>query len=95
MEALKNDKTGHTTLFQCANMIISKKVNETMHKQKDDPIKEMNHHELLMHEFFTGFVPIVFFSLFKDKWADFFKCDRHEMVSMFTKIFKESHIKHE
>jgi hypothetical protein len=47
-----------------------------------------------MHEFFTGFLPIVFFALFKDKWADFFKRNRKEMMSLFTKIFIRSHIQH-
>jgi cell division protein YceG involved in septum cleavage len=34
-------------------------------------------------------------ALFKDKWADNFKCDRAEMVTMFSRIFKESHIHNE
>jgi hypothetical protein len=92
MEALKNDKTGHLSLFQCANMLISKNVTQKMHKIKQDHNRKIDRQEILMHEFFTGFVPIVFFAIFKEKWADFFKCDHQTTVSMFANIFKESHI---
>lgn len=95
MEALKNDKSGHLSLFQCANAIISRDVGKMVHKIRKCYEDELNRNELLMHEFFTGFVPLVFFALFKDKWADFFKCDSHEIVSIFAKVFKESHIKNQ
>ena len=94
MEALKNDKSGYISLFQCADMFISRNINQLMHKKSGKQETEISRNELLLHEFFTGFVPIVFFALFKDKWADFFKCDRKEMTSLFSKVFKKSHIQH-
>ncbi len=95
MEALKNDKTGHVSLFQCADMIISKNVNDMLRAMHGKGKTGLRRDELMMHEFFTGFVPIVFFALFKDKWADYFECDPREMVDMFITIFKRSHIQHE
>ena len=95
MEALKNDKSGCMSLFQCADMIISRNLDEMMHSFDYEQKKRSNRNELLMREFFTGFLPIVFFALFKDKWAEFFKCDRSEITSLFTKIFRESHIQQE
>ncbi len=95
MEALKNDKTGYISLFKCADAIISKNVSDIMHRLTDNQKKRINRDELMMHEFFTGFVPIVFFALFKDKWADYFQADRDAMMKMFIRVFKESHIRHE
>lgn len=95
MEALKNDKSGYISLFKCADFIISKNVEAMLCSLKKEQKQETSREELLLHEFFTGFLPIVFFSLFKDKWADFFKCDRSLMVDLFVKVFKESHIRHD
>lgn len=95
MEALKNEHSGSSSLFKCADIIISRNIKEMLPKFKHTDSNDVSREELLMHEFFTGFLPIVFFALFKDKWADFFKCDRKEMMSLFTKIFVKSHIQHE
>jgi AcrR family transcriptional regulator len=95
MEALKNDKDGYHSLFKCADTIISKNVSDIMHSFTDHQKKHVNRGELMMHEFFTGFVPIVFFALFRDKWADYFQTDRDAMMKMFINIFKKSHIRHE
>jgi AcrR family transcriptional regulator len=95
MESLKIDPKGHLSLFQCANMIIEKNVSEIMHKVKKSGAASLDRNELLMHEFFTGFIPVVFFAIFKDRWADFFKCDKKETLRLFTKVFRESHIRHE
>ena len=94
MESLKDDKDGHFSLFKCADLIIKENVNEMIHKLEKHHGKKADRDELLIHEFFTGFVPIVFFAIFKDKWADFFKCDKQKMMGLFSKVFRESHIRH-
>ena len=93
MESLKNDTDGHFSLFKCADMIIQENVNQMMHKLEEHHGAKVDRDELLVHEFFTGFVPIVFFAIFQDKWADYFKCDKQKLVSLFAKVFRESHIK--
>ena len=92
MESLKETAKGHLSLFQCANMVIEKNINEVMTALKSTN-KRINRNELLIHEFFTGFLPIVFFAIFKDKWAEFFKCGKEETLKLFLKVFKESHIR--
>jgi AcrR family transcriptional regulator len=94
MESLKNDTSGQNSLFQCADTIISRNVDEMMKKFETVHGEEIGRAELMMHEFFTGFLPIVFFALLKDKWAEFFKCDKKDIVAIFTKIFIKSHIRH-
>ncbi len=93
MEALKNEK-GYQSLFQCADLVISKNVSEVIHSLEKKKGKKIEREELLMHEFYTGFLPIVFFAIFKDKWAHYFKCDRSKMIALFVKVFTESHIRH-
>ena len=94
MEGLKLDTDGYLSLFQCAKLIIDKNINESVHKYGPRGPQGMPRDELLMHEFFTGFLPIVFFALFKDKWADFFECDRRDALRLFLKVFSRSHIQH-
>lgn len=93
MESLKETPEGHLSLFQCASMIIEKNVAEMMTALHDTK-KNVDRSELLMHEFFTGFIPIIFFAIFKDTWADFFNCGKEETMRLFMKVFKESHIRH-
>lgn len=94
MEALKNEKDGHISLFRCAEMIIKRNANDEFHgtasKYKSDSNKDL----LLMHEFFTGFVPIAFFAIFKDKWAKYFNANQKGMTKMFSEVFVKSHIQH-
>lgn len=94
MESLKQDSEGYHSLFQCAKVIIEENINEMMHNVSDGDKQETDRDELLMHEFYTGFLPIVFFALFKDRWADFFECDRKETLRLFLKVFSRSHIRH-
>lgn len=94
MESLKNDKDGYYSLFKCADLVIKENVSEMIHKLEKHHGKKADKDELLIHEFFTGFVPVVFFALFKDKWAEFFKCDKQRMLGLFSKVFRESHIRH-
>jgi AcrR family transcriptional regulator len=94
MESLKQDSEGYLSLFQCAKVIIEKNIDEIMHNVPQDDKQKIDRDELLMHEFYTGFLPIVFFALFKDRWADFFECNREEAVRLFMKVFIRSHIQH-
>jgi AcrR family transcriptional regulator len=93
MESLKLDTDGYRSLFECAKMIIEKNIREMMHEGAAG-FKQMQHDELMMHEFFTGFLPIVFFALFKDRWAEFFGCDREAANRLFLDVFSRSHIQH-
>lgn len=95
MESLKNDTSSYTSLFQFAEMIIKKDIKEKMHNldtSSQNDLKSDN--ELMLHEFFTGFIPIVFFAIFRDKWAEYFHCEKRKMIQLFSRIFKESHIRH-
>ena len=46
----------------------------------------------LVHEFFTGFIPLIAFVVLKDKWCDFFQADKDEVLEQFVKFFAVSHV---
>jgi AcrR family transcriptional regulator len=52
-----------------------------------------NSTEYLVHEFFTGFIPLLAFVALKDKWCEYFKCSKDEVLEQFIDIFFESHVK--
>jgi len=95
MEALKNDTSGHVSLFRCADMVIARNVDEMLRLFEAKGGQGVSREELLIHEFFTGFLPVVCFAIFRNKWADFFHCDRRAMNGLFAKVFTASHIRHD
>jgi AcrR family transcriptional regulator len=46
----------------------------------------------LVHEFFTGFIPLIAFAVLKDKWCDFFQRDKDEVLEQFVESFIASHV---
>jgi AcrR family transcriptional regulator len=49
--------------------------------------------EYLVHEFFTGFIPLLAFVALKDRWCEYFQCSKEEVLDQFVCTFFESHIK--
>ena len=48
--------------------------------------------QFLVHEFFTGFIPIIIFVVLQDKWSDYFKCDDKKLMEYFLDAFEKSHL---
>jgi AcrR family transcriptional regulator len=46
----------------------------------------------LVHEFFTGFIPLLAFVVLKDKWCDYFHCDKEQALVQFIDSFIASHV---
>lgn len=90
MESLKN-KNYDNTLFQCGKAVMEteKRFVEKLGSIKKDRERQ----QFLVHEFFTGFMPIVTFMIFKDQWCKFFECDKETIMDDFMKAFEISHIK--
>jgi len=92
MESLKNDDINHY-FFQCAEIVINHEIN--LHKNKfkgyDKKIfSDKQHH--FIHEFFTGFIPMVTFVVFKDKWCEYFKCEGDRIEEYFLESFMKTHL---
>ncbi|MBU0508316.1 TetR/AcrR family transcriptional regulator [bacterium] len=81
METLK-ERGGSEALFRCADIVIR---GETARKDQVPPSE-------LVYEFFTGFVPIVAFVAFRDKWCKYFGCDSQEALNLFVEAFRRTHL---
>ena len=92
MESLKNTTKDNFSLFRCADMVMNSELAVKMHELNKNQLKNFDKDEFLVHEFFTGFIPIVFFSIYKKKWAEYFQCDQKKLLKLFTKVFINSHM---
>ncbi|MDP4093296.1 MAG: TetR/AcrR family transcriptional regulator [Bacillota bacterium] len=85
MESLKGDDS-HNYFFKCAQKVIESEIEANI---SSDP---QEFQRLLVHEFFTGFVPIMSFIIFKDKWCKYFDCDTDQFISNFLDSFSNTHL---
>ena len=79
MESFKSQDPD-TSLFQCIQVAMK-------------PILNKRHSsERLVHEFFTGFIPLLAFVVLKDRWCDYFGYDEEEVVEQFVESFIAAHV---
>jgi AcrR family transcriptional regulator len=79
MESFKS-KDPDTSLFRCAELAM----NSASSKSGSTP--------RLVHEFYTGFVPLLAFVVLRDKWCDYFQCDKEQVLEQFIESFIASHV---
>jgi len=93
MEALKADGNADF-LFQCAEMVIQQEMDGIRKKMKGaDPLNPEDRVRYLLHEFFTGFVPIISFVSLQEKWCEYFDCDKEKALDYFIESFTQTHLK--
>ncbi|MCP4158349.1 MAG: TetR/AcrR family transcriptional regulator [bacterium] len=92
MEALKSSDSNNA-LFQCAQLVIDNemKKNGKVKKGQDITLTRGDNPEFIF-EFFTGFIPIISYVIFKEKFAEYFKCDKANGLDLFLDAFKRSHL---
>jgi len=93
MEALKADGNADF-LFQCAEMVIQQEMDGIRKKIKGaDPLNPEDRVRYLLHEFFTGFIPIISFVSLQEKWCEYFDCDKEKALDYFIESFTQTHLK--
>jgi len=93
MEALKADGNADF-LFQCAEMVIQQEMDGIRKKMKGaDPLNPEDRVRYLLHDFFTGFVPIISFVSLQEKWCEYFDCDKEKALDYFIESFTQTHLK--
>jgi len=85
MEALK-DNNLNNYLFHCSQVIIKNEIGEV--EIKDEDTKQ----RVLIHEFFTGIMPMITFVIFEERWCNYFECDKETAIDKFVDIFEKSHL---
>lgn len=83
MESLK--ETADNTLFHCAKATMDNEKHYTKVKDK----------KLIMtstiHEFFTGFIPLITFVIYKEKWCKYFNCNEDKALELFLITIERTH----
>jgi hypothetical protein len=93
MEALKVDGDADF-LFKCAEMVIQQEMESACEKtQNADPLNSNDRERHLLHEFFTGFIPIISFVSLQEKWCKYFDCDKNKALDYFIESFTQTHLK--
>lgn len=59
--------------------------------EKHHPEANSEYKKMLVFEFFTGFMPLLSFVLFKDKFSSFFELDKDELTALFIESFCSTH----
>jgi AcrR family transcriptional regulator len=92
MEALKVDGNAGF-LFQCAEMVIQQEMDGIRKKiQGADLLSPEERVRYLLHEFFTGFIPIISFVSLQEKWCEYFDCDKEKALYYFIESFTQTHL---
>jgi len=79
MESFKSHDPD-TSLFQCIQVAMRSILNTRQSSAR------------LVHEFFTGFIPLLAFVVLKDRWCDYFGYDKEEVVEQFVESFMATHV---
>jgi len=87
MESFKENRGDF--LFKSAEIAIEDELNVNIKNN----FKESESEKFLMNEFFTGFIPILTFIAYEDKWCHYFKCRKEKAVDYFLDVFMHSHYK--
>lgn len=94
IEAVKTGKYSHL-LFKLARILITNEEKGVKAlKEKHHPEIKTKLKETLVDEFFNGFMPLVSFILFREKFAGYFEMEQEELTSLFIKAFEKSHLPH-
>ncbi len=92
MESLKKDEKADF-LFQCADLVMKQEMDGIRKKmstgQTTDPEWTSR---FRVHEFFTGFMPIISFVVLQDKWCKYFDCERDKALDYFLDSFQRTHL---
>ena len=91
MEALKNNEVGDA-FFECAKIVIKQEFRERL-GELDKSKRKKKRDLFYLHEFFTGFIPIINFVVFGERWAEYFKYNTKNLNETFMDAFNRSHIK--
>ncbi len=92
METLKSNNTTDT-FFECAQVLINKELSNMVSKEKIESLSEEEMNQYIVHEFFTGIIPVISMVILKEKWCKYFGYDEEKLMTYFMKAFFQSHLK--
>lgn len=91
MEALKQGRR-EGFLFKCAEMVISHEAEVYQASLAAKKAALSDPQAFQVFEFFTGFMPLLAFVVFREKWCRHFKSDPETLLSLFLDSFQMTHL---
>ena len=92
MESLK-EKDPDNSLLAYADILINHEIEGIKQRiQEHHPDLEVDDQYLQIHEFFTGFIPVIMFVVLKEKWGAYFNCDSEKLLRGFLRAFANTHM---
>ncbi|MEW6363240.1 MAG: TetR/AcrR family transcriptional regulator [Acidobacteriota bacterium] len=85
-------------LFRCAEMVAEREhpgAEETGGKGRRRPGQRgltREQQRYWVHEFFTGFIPVIAFSALREKWCRYFQADPASVQEHFLDAFESTHV---
>ncbi|SES98055.1 transcriptional regulator, TetR family [Natronincola peptidivorans] len=92
METLKSGNPTDS-LIRCMEIIVKKELNSTLKIDKLENLSEDEFQKYMIHEFFTGIIPVISLITLKDKWCKYFNYDEDKLLEHFMEAFINTHIK--
>jgi AcrR family transcriptional regulator len=89
MESLKGEDQ-HNYFFQCAEQVIKNEMEVDLSASEETA--SADNQRLMAHEFFTGFVPLISFVVFREKWSAYYHCDPQDLTRFFLDSFTQTHL---
>jgi AcrR family transcriptional regulator len=89
-EALRSNQRDDF-LFRCAELVIQREHGREV-VRKGTGAKKKSERLLMVHEFFTGFIPVVAFVVLRDKWCEYFGYAPDHVTDDFIEAFAQSHL---
>jgi AcrR family transcriptional regulator len=92
MESMK-EKDAHHSLLTYADILINHEIEGIKQRiRQHHPDIMVDDQYLQIHEFFTGFIPVIMFVVLREKFAAYFHCDQEKLLRDFLKAFLKSHM---
>jgi len=91
MEALK-EGGAERFLFECAEMVINHEAEAFRTSIAAKKAAFPRNQAFQVFEFFTGFMPVIAFVVFREKWSRHFDCDSETLLSLFLESFLKTHL---
>jgi len=89
MESMKSEGE-HNSLFRIAEAEIKNEMEHASNILESDDKEKRD--LFYTHEFFTGFIPILNFVIYEERWCEYFKCNKNKLLDNFIDIFEKTHL---
>lgn len=93
MQALKQDAESPALFSAASNLIEEELARRGFPRSAAEEPPSKEHQKALVHEFFTGLIPVIAFATLRDKFCAHFGLDQQEADALFLDALEQSHFR--